>query len=146
MGGSAQARRVRVITDGDEVERHLVGFENYPGAADDQFADAAGAETAADGQARSVAPRLQLQKATDHTRNVLGEILDRPLHNPGCLGFADCEQLIEEFFVQIFGRTVAERIFALLAQQLAQMVDDLAERALGDAIAEKSVLVTYFDV
>jgi hypothetical protein len=26
------------------------------------------------------------------------------------------------------------------------MVDDLAERALGDAIAEKSVLVTYFDV
>jgi hypothetical protein len=110
MGGSDQARCVRVITDGDKVERHLVGFENYPGAAHDQFADAAGAQAAADGQARSVALRLQL-----------------------------CEQLIQEFFVQIFGRTVAERIFALLAQQLAQMVDDLAERALGDAIAEKSL-------
>src|SRR5262249_10161908 len=85
MGGSDQARRVRVITDGDEVERHLVGFEKYPGAADDQFTDAAGAETAADGQARGVAPRLQLQKATDHQRNVLGEILDRALHNPGRL-------------------------------------------------------------
>src|SRR5262249_33213980 len=73
MGGSDQARRVRVMTDGDEVERHLVGFENDPGAADEEFADAAAAEAAADGQARSVAPRLQLQKATDHQRNVLGE-------------------------------------------------------------------------
>src|SRR5262245_59490248 len=100
MGDSDQARRIRIMTDGDEVERHLVGFENYPGAADDQFADAAGAEAAADGQALGVPPRLQLQKAADHQRNVLGEILDRTLHNPGCLGFADCEQLIQDFSIQ----------------------------------------------
>src|SRR5262249_11165454 len=108
MRGADQARCIWVVTYRSEVDGHFGGFENHAGAADDQFADAAGAEAAADGQARGVAPRLQLHKPADHLRDVLREILDRALHIPRCLGFADREELIQSFSVQIFGRAVAE--------------------------------------
>jgi hypothetical protein len=55
------------------------------GAADHEFAHAAGAEAAPNSDALGLAPSFQLKKAADHPRKFLGKIFDRPLHHAGGL-------------------------------------------------------------
>src|SRR5437868_1546806 len=53
----------RLIADGDDLDARLFGLENHAGAADDQFAHAAPAEAATNGEALGVArPSFSFRK------------------------------------------------------------------------------------
>ncbi len=116
------------------------------GAADHQFADAAGAEAAADHDPLGVLPALELEEAADDQRQLLREILDRALHDAGGLGVALGQQFVELFLGDLVARLVAERVVAGLAQRLAPVLDDVAERALAGAVADEAFVVLQLDV
>ena len=65
-----------------------VGLEQYGLRADGQLADAAGAKAAADDEALRIAPILEAQEAADDLGQLLGEFLDRALHETRRLGLA----------------------------------------------------------
>ena len=56
------------------------------------------------------------------------------------------QRLVERALADLLGGFVAERIVAVLLQRLAQRIQDLPERALAGAVAEKAVVVLQFDI
>jgi hypothetical protein len=92
------------------------------------------------GGARCAAP------TADDQRQLLREVLDRPLQDTGRLRIAFGEQRIERLLAQLLARLVAERVLAGFAQRLAPVLDDIAEGALAGAVAEKAFIVLELDV
>ena len=125
----------------------VVGLEDDRGAADRQLADAARAKAAADHDALGVAPGLELEEAADDQRELLGEILDRALHDAGRFRVALGQQLVELLLADVSSLgLLAERIVAVLAQRLAPVLEDVAERALAGAVAEEALVVLDFQI
>ena len=75
------------------------------------------AKASAHHDAFGIAPRLELEEAPDDERELLGEVLDRPLHDAGRLGITLDEQRVELLLADILGGLVAEGIAAGLAQR-----------------------------
>ena len=146
MHGADQAGFVRIVADRDEVDLDAVGFQDHRGAADHEFADAAGAEAAADHDALGVLPALQLEEAADDERQFLREILDRAMHDAGGFAVALGEEFVELLLGQVVARLVAERVGAGLAQGLSPILDDVAERALAGAVADEALVVLDLDI
>ncbi len=88
MRGADQPGLVGIVADRHEIDRYLVGLEDHRRAADGELADAAPAEAAAHDDAFGVAPGLELEEAADDERELLREILDRALQDPGRLRIA----------------------------------------------------------
>ena len=96
---------------------------------------------------RSVlAQALVFEEATGDMGEFLRELLDRAVHHGGRLGVVADQHVVERLLADLLRRHVAERVLAGLAQRLAPAVEDLAERALGGAVAEKPFVVLQFDV
>ena len=124
----------------------LSAFRMTARTPDHQLADPARPEAAADHDALGVLPAFQLEEAPDHQRQLLREILDRAMQNAGSLGVALAEQFVELLLGQILARRLAERVVAGLAQGLAPILDDLAERALAGAVADKALVVLDLEI
>ena len=129
MRGADQAGFVRIVADRHQVDRDLVGLEDHRRAADGELADPAGAEAAADHDPFGVAPGLELEKAPDDEGELLRKILDRALQDAGRLRIAFDQQRVELLLADVLARLVAEGVVSGLAQRLAPVLDDVAERA-----------------
>jgi hypothetical protein len=121
-------------------------LEDDTGAGDREPADAAGAKPAAHHDALGIAPGLELEEAADDERQLLREILDRPLQHARRVGVPFGHERIQLFLAYLLARLVAERILAIPAQRLAPFLQDVPKGALAGAVAEKAVLVLRFDV
>ena len=89
---------------------------------------------------------LSLEEAADDQRQLLREILDRALHDAGGFGIALGQQVVERLLGDLVARLVAERIVAGLAQRLAPVLDDVAERALAGAVADEALVVLQLEI
>src|SRR5262249_10368082 len=125
MHGSNQAGFVGVVADGHEIDRHLVRFEDHGCATDGELADPAGAKAAADDDPFRIAPRLEFEEAADDEGELLREVLDCALQDPGGLWVSLREQRIELLPADLAAGLVAERILARLAQRLAPALEEL---------------------
>ena len=141
-----KTRLVRLVANRLQLDLDAIGFEDDGGAADRQFADAAAAKAAADREPFGIAPRLEFVKAPDHQRKVLGKIFDGTMHQTGFLDIAASQKHIELLLGQLLARLIAQRIIAGFAQRLAPILDDLPERALTGAVADKTLVVFDFDI
>src|SRR6476646_2469542 len=146
MHGANQAGFVGIVADGHEIDDHLLRFEYHGCTTDGELADPAGAKAAADDDLFRIAPRLELEEAADDEGELLREVLDCALHDPGGLEVSLREKRIELLPTDLAAGLIAERIVAGLAQRLAPAIEDLAERPLTGAVAEQAVLVLQFDV
>ena len=104
------------------------------------------AKAAADHDAFGIGPGLGLEKALRHIGEFLREFLDRAMHQRGGVDVVADQRLVERALADGLGGFAAERILAVLLQRLAQAVQDLAERALAGAVAEKTVVVLQLDI
>ncbi len=96
---------------------------------------------------RSVsAQALVLRKALRHVSKFLGKFLDRAMHQRGGGDVGADQEFVERALAEIRRRLLAERIVAISLQRLTQRIQDLAERALAGAVAEKAVLVLQLDI
>src|SRR5262249_50172727 len=134
------------MADGQEIDRHLVCFQDDRRATNAELADPAGAGSTAHHDPCGIAPRFEFRERADDERKLLRETLNRPLHNAGGLGVALCEQRIELLPADLLARLVPERIVAGFAQRLAPALEDRAERALVGAVAEQTFVVLQFDI
>lgn len=146
MHGADQAGFVGIATDRNEVNRHLVGFQNHGGAADGELAHPAGAKAAAYDDPFGIAPRLELEETADDERKLLCEILDCPLDDTGRLRIAFGEQGVELLPADLIARLVAERVIAGFSQGFAPFLNVLAECTLGGAVAEETFVVLQLNV
>src|SRR5262245_8845955 len=96
--------------DGTEVDRLALGLQQDGRPPDDQLTDPAGAEPAADHDALGVLPALRLHEAADHARQLLGEVLDRAVHDTRRLVIALRQELVELLLADLLARLLAERV------------------------------------
>src|SRR4051794_27761780 len=141
MRRADQSRFVGVVTDRNELDRHLFRLEDDRGAADHHLADATGAEAAADDDALGVLPAFGLEVAADDERQLLGEFLDRPLYDARGLAITFGQQVIERLLGNLIAWLFTERIVARFAHRLPPVLDDLAEGALAGAVADEAFVV-----
>src|SRR5581483_5615378 len=144
--GADQAGLVGMVPDRADVDVDAVAFQDDARATDRELADPAEAKPASHGDALRVAPRLEPHEAADDTRELLSEILDRPVHDAGRLRLALREDRLEGLLSDLLARHVAEGIGVELAQRLAPLLQDRAERALARAVADEPVLVLDLEV
>ena len=96
---------------------------------------------------RSVsAQALVLRNRPRHIGQFLGEFLDRAMHQRCGVDIVADQRRVESFLAISSGGFLPKRIVAVFLQRFAQAVENLAERALAGAVAEKAVLVLQFDV
>ena len=146
MQAADQAGFVGVKADRHQVDLEVLGLEQDVGARDREFADPALPEAAADHDAFGVGPGLGLEKPPRHIGQFLREFLDRAVHQGGGVDVVADQRLVELGLADVLGGFLAERIVAVVLQGLAQRVQDLAERALAGAVAEKAVIVLELDI
>ncbi len=146
MRGPNQTGFIGYVADGQEIERHLIGFQDHGRATDADLAHPGGAEAAAHDNPFGIAPGLELEKAADDEGQLLREVLDCALHDAGSLWVALGEQRIEFLPADVLAGLVAERIAAGLAQRFAPALENGTERALVGAVAEQAFVVLQFDV
>src|SRR5215213_7085220 len=92
----------------------VLGLENDAGAADCHFPDPAGTKSAADRDAFSIPPSLQLEIAANDQCKFLGKVFDRALHHTRGFRLAFSQQRIERLLAEIFAGLIAERVVAVL--------------------------------
>src|SRR5947208_10367528 len=146
MHGPDQSGLIRVMADGQEIDRYFIGFEDDGRATDAELADPAVTQTATRHDPFGIAPRLELEETANDEREFLREILDRSLHDAGGLRIALREQRIELFPADLLGRLVPKRIVAGFAQRLAPALQNGTERALVGAVAEQAFVVFQLDI
>ncbi len=146
MQAADQAGFIGIEADRHQVDLEVFGLEQDVGARDREFADPALPKTAADHDAFGVGPGLGLEKPPRHIGQFLREFLDRAVHQGGGVDVVTDQRLIQLGLGEVRGGLLAERIVAIVLQGLAQRIQDLAERALAGAIAEKAVIVLQFDI
>src|SRR4051794_4630121 len=132
--------------DRDEGDIDVLSLENDTGTPDGHFADPAGAKSAADDDTLRIAPGLQLKIAADDQREFLGKVFDRTLNHTGGFRVTFSKQRVERLLAEIFAGFFAKRIFAVLAQRLAPVLEDFPKRALGYPVAEESLVVLGFEI
>ena len=120
MHGPDQSGLIRVMADGQEIDRYFIGFEDDGRATDAELADPAVTQTATRHDPFGIAPRLELEETANDEREFLREILDRSLHDAGGLRIALREQRIELFPADLLGRLVPKRIVAGFAPSLCR--------------------------
>jgi hypothetical protein len=141
-----QAGCIGIAVRRDESDIDSLGFQDHAGAPDRHLADPAGAKSASNHNALGIAPALKLEVTADDQGKFLGEVLDRALQHAGSLQVTVGQQGVERLFADILAGLVAERVLAILAQWFAPVFEDFAKRALGDAVAEKSLVILRFQV
>ena len=146
MQAADQAGIVGMKADRHQIDLEAFGLEHDVGARDRDFADPALAKAAADHDALGIGPGLGLEKAPRHIGQFLREFLDRAMHQRRRHDVVADQRLVELALGDVLGGLLAERILAVLLQRLAQRVQDLAERALAGAVAEKALVVLQFDI
>src|SRR5581483_11992927 len=80
----------------------------------------------------------------DHGGEFLCELLDRAEHETRRLWVALDDELVHRLFADVLARLFAERVFVDLPDALAPIVENLAERAVAGAVAEKPFAVAQF--
>src|SRR5262245_10147513 len=106
MRRADEAGFVGIAADRHEVDRHLVGLEDDRSTTDGELAVAAVTKAAAHDDPFRVAPSLELEETANDERQLLREVLDRPLQDPGRLRIAFGEQRIERLLAQLLARLV----------------------------------------
>src|SRR6185437_4745233 len=129
---------VGMAGDRHEVDVDAVGFEQQGGAPYHELADAAVAKAAADRDALGALPRFEAQKAARHGSELLGEFLDRALHQRRRLGIAGDQDLLQLLLAEFVRRRVAERIAPQALKALAPVGQNLGEGALAGAVADEA--------
>src|SRR5689334_18945982 len=81
VSGADEAGFVRIVADDPDLGLDLVVLQQHRGAADRKLADAAAGKSAAEYDALRMLPGLQLEKSPHHAGKLLGEGLDRALHD-----------------------------------------------------------------
>ena len=146
MQRADQAGVIGMKADRHQIDVEILGLEDDVGAGDREFADPALPEATADHDALGIGPRLGLEKPPRHIGQLLGEFLDRTMHQ-GCGADVVADQRLIEFGLgDLAGGFFAQGIVAVFLQRLAQAVQDLAESPLAGAVAEKAFVVLQFDV
>ena len=146
MRGADETCFIRIVTDRHQIGVDAIGLEDHRSAPDRQFADAAGAEAAADDDALRVLPRLCLDVAPQDDRELLREVFDRAVQNPAGLGIALRENGVEGLLADVLARFVAKRVLAELSQRLSPILKDGAERAFAGSIPDEAFIVFQFDI
>src|SRR6266481_7610248 len=146
MQRADQSRLVGVKTDRNQIALEVLGLEDDAGARDRKLADPALAKAATDHDALGICPGLCLEETARHMRQLLREFLDGTMHQCRGVNVVADQRLVELALGDIGGGLLAERIVAIVLQRLAQAIQNLAERALGGAVAEKTVLVLQFEI
>jgi hypothetical protein len=83
---------------------------------------------------------FSLKTARDE-REFLGEGFDRPMHDSGRFEVAVAEQSIKALLGQHVAGLIVERVMAEVAQWLAPILDEGAERALAGAVAHEALVI-----
>ena len=89
---------------------------------------------------------LGLEEAARDVGEFLRKVLDGALHDRRSLGIVADEDGVENLLADVFGRFLAEWIFAGFAQRLPPFVQDIPESALADAVPQESIVILQFDV
>src|SRR6185503_9632009 len=129
------------MADGQQLDLEVLGLEDDLGARDSEFAETAVAEPAADHDTFGLFPALALEEAARDIGELLREILDGAVNDRGGLGVVADQHVVEHFLADVFRGLLAEGILARLAQRLAPLVENVPERGLAGAVAEKPFLV-----
>src|SRR6266513_2693753 len=146
MQAADQPGFIGIKPDRNQIDLEVFGFENDIGTRNREFADPALPETAADHDAFRAGPGLGLEKSPRHISEFLREFLDRAVHQRGSGDIVARQRLVEFALGDFTSGLVAERIVAVLLQRLAQRVQNLAERTLAGAVAEKAVIVLQLGI
>ncbi len=72
--------------------------------------------------------------------------LDRAMHQRGSVDVVAHQRLVERVLADGLGGFAAQGVVAVFLQRLAQRVQNLAERTLAGAVAEKAVVVLQLDI
>ncbi len=96
--------------------------------------------------ALGLVPRLGPEKFPRHEGQFLREVLDRTMQDSRRLDVVTNQNLVEFLLADVLGGLVPERIFAGLAQRLAEIFEDVLKGAFAGAVAQKPVVVLEFDV
>src|SRR4051794_32944382 len=141
-----QAGIVGIEADRYHFDLEAFGLDDDVGTRDRQFAEPAVAKAAPDHDALGLGPSLGLEEAAGDISELLGEFLDRRMHHCGGLDVVADQDGVQHLLADLVRGLVAERILTGLFQRLAPAVQDLAERALAGAVAQKPFVVLEFDI
>ena len=83
MQRADQAGIIRMKADRHQIDIEVFGLKDDVGAGDGEFADPALPEATADHDALGIGPCLGLEEPPGHIGQLLGEFLDRTVHQ-GC--------------------------------------------------------------
>ena len=95
MQAADQASLVGMRADRHQVDLKILGLENDVGARDREFTDPALPKATADHDAFGVGPGLGLEEPTRHVSKLLGECLDRAMHQGGSVNVVADKHLVE---------------------------------------------------
>lgn len=85
-----------------------------------------------------------MHEATDHGCWLLGEFINRAMHETCRLDIAVSQQLIELLLADLLGSRLAQRVLAHFAQPLTPIVEDGLKSAFARPVADKTVGITQF--
>ena len=146
MQRADQAGVIGMKADRHQIDVEILRLEDDVGAGDGDLADPALPKTAANHDALGIGPRLGLEEPPRHIGQLLGEFLDRAMHQGGGADIGADQRLVEFALGNLAGGFFAQGIVAVLPERLAQAVQDLAESPLAGAVAEKAFVILQFDV
>ena len=95
MQRAEQAGVIRMETDRHQVDVEIFGLEDEVGAGNRDLSDPALPKTAADHDALCIRPCLGLEEPPGHIGQLLGELLDRPMHQRGRAEIGANQHLVE---------------------------------------------------
>ena len=146
MQRADQAGVIGMKTDRQQVDLEIFALEDDVGAGNHEFADPALAKAAADDDALGIGPCLGLEEFPGHMGQFLRKFLNRAMHQRRGMDIVADQCVVELALGDLLGGFLAQGIVAVLLQRLAQGFEDVSERALAGAVAEKSAFVLQFDI
>src|SRR3569623_289827 len=146
MRAAYEPRLVRIEPDRHHLHLQTFGLKNDTGAGDGKLADPALPEATADHDGLGLLPGFALEEAPGDEGQLLREFLDRTVQHGRSLDIVADQNLVELHLAKVYRGLTAERIVTALFQRLAPRNENVLNRALAGAVAQKAVLVLQFDI